>query len=518
MLKNFDIEKIDTNKLADCLEKSRRASYSAREALCIEIGVNFNDLDFGQTAPRDFAIQLVAYLKQMRNTEALLRLCQAIKYKTNILNTGYLIRSSLLKVLLATGSVTVLVLLLRFLGMLQVFELGAFDFLMWLRPSENQDSYVSIIGITGGEEISDKDLLQLIEYINKNENYKPSVIGLDIYRDKPTGAKEDHSNLVDYLKKNQNIVATCLVDPESESAHGSKPPYPEIQEAQLGFTDVFPDDYDVIRRHLFFLPEQEDSPCNTVFSFSFQLALNYLESLDPPIIPEPPKEEYFKIKNTIFKPLGNRVGGYQNPDQQFTLDAFQMLLNYRSPKPGTPTFPTYNASRVKGKLFKPSKISDLKGHVVLIGYTSLDPNENKDLHSTPYGYYGDKKMPGVLIHAHMVSQILNAVLEENRPLLSVWPWWLETVWIWVWSLIGGGIAWRYCSFSQRQRLVGVAFIFLSLIVLGVFCWLFLGELAIWVPLVPSALALILVLFVVWEVIPYHERIIPYIEIQVQSNR
>lgn len=493
MLKNFDIETIDENEFAQHLEQSGRAdNVAARQALCIKIGVEYRDMNWVESSSaHDFALQLVKHLKETGNTPALIKLRKAIKYNW----------FSLPKVLEATLLATVIVLLMRSLGILQPWELKAFDFLMWSRPHENQDSFVSIIGITRGKPISDKDLLELIQKIN--EDYKPSVIGLDIYRDEPTGAPEDNSKLVDYLKKNQNIVATCLVNPKSTKSddppEGDKPPYPEIQEAQLGFTDVVIDEDDVLRRHLFFLNRsKEDPPCNTEFSLSVQLAFNYLESQDPPIKPEPPKKECFKIKNTTFKSLGNRVGGYQKPDQQFTLDAFQMLLNYRSPKSGISTFPTYNDSQVRKKLFKPSKISDLKERVVLIGYTSLDPNKNKeDLHSTPYGYRDSKKMPGVFIQAHMVSQIINAVL-KNRPLLSVLPWWVEILWIGGWPLIAlivGIIAWKYCSFLKRQFLVKVAFIFLSLLV-G-FCRLFLCKLAIWVPLVPPALALILGLFFVW---------------------
>ncbi len=74
MLKDSDLE-----KLAELVKRSSRADHSARKALCIEIRVDPNELDFlAQTAPRDFAQQLVFYLSQTGNTEALSRLCQAI--------------------------------------------------------------------------------------------------------------------------------------------------------------------------------------------------------------------------------------------------------------------------------------------------------------------------------------------------------------------------------------------------------------------------------------------------------
>ncbi len=50
-------------------------------------------------------------------------------------------------------------------------------------------------------------------------------------------------------------------------------------------------------------------------------------------------------------------------------------------------------------------------------------------------------MPGVVVHAQIVSQILSAVL-DNRPLFWFWTEWGEILWIAGWSLVGGILAWR----------------------------------------------------------------------------
>lgn len=56
-------------------------------------------------------------------------------------------------------------------------------------------------------------------------------------------------------------------------------------------------------------------------------------------------------------------------------------------------------------------------------------------------------MPGVLVHAQMVSQILDAVLGQ-RDLFIFWEQWGEFLWICSWGLIGATLAW-----SSRNPLI-----------------------------------------------------------------
>ncbi len=124
----------------------------------------------------------------------------------------------------------------------------------------------------------------------------------------------------------------------------------------------------------------------------------------------------------------------------------------------------------------------VRDRIVLIGTTA----ENfHDYWSTPYsaGRWPHQSMAGVVVQAHMTSQILSAV-RDRRPLLWVWPKWCELLWIWCWSAIGGVLAWRNSSVLR----LGIA-------TCGAICLLYglcLGLLMLggWVPLVPSALALI----------------------------
>jgi TIR domain-containing protein len=65
--------------LSDLLVRSGKSHFSARTALCIQIGVDPNDLTFAEVAPRNFAVQLVAMLDESGNSNALLSLCGAIQ-------------------------------------------------------------------------------------------------------------------------------------------------------------------------------------------------------------------------------------------------------------------------------------------------------------------------------------------------------------------------------------------------------------------------------------------------------
>ncbi len=92
-------------------------------------------------------------------------------------------------------------------------------------------------------------------------------------------------------------------------------------------------------------------------------------------------------------------------------------------------------------------------------------------------------MSGVFIQAQMVSQILSAVL-DGRPLLGVWNRWSEASWILGWSLVGGLLAWRLRNLVILVPVgVGVAGILFGL------CRLLFIQ-GTWVPLVPSALGLV----------------------------
>jgi CHASE2 domain-containing sensor protein len=390
-------------------------------------------------------------------------------------------RSRLQTVLVVSVVVTALVMGVRQLGMLQRWELQAFDQLMGLRPDEGPDPRLLVVTVTEkdvqnqnpqerrGSSLSDRALVKLLE---KLQSYQPRVIGLDIYHDFPVDP--NHAELETHLHQNQRLIAVCKVSDPNKP--GISPP-PGFPADQLGFTDVVTDNDGILRRHLFYLTPVAADPCQTPYSFNLQLALAYLA--EQGILLDFTDQGYLHLGTTIFKPLEKSTGGYQQLDET----GHQVLLNYRS---SHSVAQQVTLTDILNDSINPNIVKD---RIVLIGTTA---ESFKDYFSTPYSTgQWSQEMPGVVIHAHMVSQILSAVL-DRRPLLWWWPSWGETLWIWGWSVVGGVMVWHLRSRSRVRLAQSPLYLGMAsgaaLVTLYGLCFVLLLK-GGWVPLVPSALAL-----------------------------
>ncbi|HBE18347.1 MAG TPA: Chase2 sensor protein, partial [Cyanobacteria bacterium UBA11367] len=213
---------------------------------------------------------------------------------------------------------------MRALGFLQPWELQAFDAVMRSRPQEAPDPRILIVTITeadvrsqppkerGGASLSDRSLAQLIE---KLEQFKPRVIGLDIYREE--AVKADEQKLATWMRNSDRFIAICKVS-EDDKNFGVAPP-PEVPIKRLGFSDVVRDHDNILRRHL--LAMADASPCNTDKSFSFRLATRYLADYNIKAKLTPEKD--WQIGTVTFKNLQSNSGGYHGIDNL----GYQVLLN-----------------------------------------------------------------------------------------------------------------------------------------------------------------------------------------------
>ncbi len=369
--------------------------------------------------------------------------------------------------------------------LLQKWELKAIDGLMRLRPPEKPDQRLLIVEATEndlqkyGYLISNDKLTELIE---KLEQYQPKVIGVNILREQE-------------VKNRHNLIYTCNHRLGNDPNSPGNPPPQGVPKEYIGFSDVIEDSDGVVRRHLLFMKPEATSPCQTPLSFSFQLAAYYLNTQG--IEPETNLEGYTKLDKTILKklttktwkselltwtnvlefvttPLNSSTGVYGNED----LRGYQLLLNYRSNQEQE-IAPKVTLQSVLENQVSPDAIKD---KIVIIGNTS--PNQSS-YWSTPYSEGRDRKIPGVLLQAQMVSQIISAVL-ANRPLLSFLPKWAEIILIWSWILVGALIGWIfYGKWSWLLLSDSIA-----IIILVVSCWGLLIS-GYWVPLVRPFLALII---------------------------
>lgn len=152
------------------------------------------------------------------------------------------------------------------------------------------------------------------------------------------------------------------------------------------------------------------------------------------------------------------------------------MLNYRRA-----TFPTVHLRDILAGREK-ARLSDLiPGRIILIGVVQ----PNVDSHPTSFGAeQRNGELPGVIIQAHMISQILSAV-EDGRPLIWWWPQDVEYLWIGTWSLVGSLLMWRLRSFVVRSLSL---IVFVGLLLGSCMGFLLVGG---WVPLAPAMLGLFL---------------------------
>ncbi|MDY6901471.1 MAG: CHASE2 domain-containing protein [Cyanobacteriota bacterium] len=370
--------------------------------------------------------------------------------------------------------ITALLMGIRYLGILQPFELKAFDQLMQLRPSEIPDSRLLVVTVTEedvrsqsekppGVSLSDKSLSQVLE---KLESYQPAAIGLDIYRD--YAVDNNYPKLTKQMQDSR-FVAVCQANSPNGKL-GVAPP-PEVDSKNLGFSDIQLDNDNIVRRHYLALTPPSGSDCNASYALNVQLALRYLYKKGIKL--QFPKDRAWQLGKLKFKPLEAHTGGYQGIDAL----GHQILLNYRSSPSPELIAPKITLGEVlAGKLNE----KDVKGKVVIIGTTA---ESFKDYALTPYTVGGKlQNIPGVVLQAQMTSQLISAALDE-RALISSWELGGELLWVWGWALTGGLTAWYLRKPIYLVLAVGVGIIILygsSLILLTSYGW--------WVPLVPAIIA------------------------------
>ncbi len=378
--------------------------------------------------------------------------------------------------------VATVLLLGRQLGLLESMELKGYDYLLRSRPPESLDERILIItntaediaaypNRTSSASLSDQTLLDLL---SKLKPLAPNTIGLDIYH---SHAEKDPA-LAKALKETDSLIGICKVSDETTENAVKKGPPPEIEDSRIGANDfvAYEAQGEVVRLHLLGLTPPPGSPCKANATLSAVIATRYAQSkgyLDDLVLPK----------------LTPTFGGYH----QLDTDGAQIMLNYRRLKSpqgtgcGDVKETPADCLSVSEVLEKPSE--QLRQHIedkiVLIGTTDFDFAAS-DRWVTPYtknrARSGDKT-PGVFLHAQMISQLISAAF-DNRLMIDSWPDWQEIAWIASWALIGGliGAFSRWPLNLWLRLLMGEGILLLA-------CWLWLVEAGLWVPLVPSAIAL-----------------------------
>jgi len=419
-------------------------------------------------------------------------------------------RSDIKVALIASIFITGLVFSSRWQGVIQDQELIAFDRTMQQQqtfeylmlpfnhfiqrqPVSIPDSRLLIIRVTqedlktlrqptietsnGARTLSDATLDKLLEKLDK---YQPRTIGLDLF------SVGEVNQIYKHLKSDLSsgrLISTCAGG-SSESGQLAKSAPTDSLKDNIGFADLVFDQDRVIRRHLLLMGLSNQLICKSfeVEAFSLKLALNYLRNLGI-TRQDIGDEDALKLGHLKLMPLKLHTGGYHKPDSDVE-GGIQIIMNYR---------PYQNYLDDIAKVFSITDIlktevdaTFIKDKIILIGADDLE-----DRHQTPYSSgQASRAIPGVFIHAQMVSHILD-LAERKRPLIWVLDWWIDLIWIWLWSLIGGLLIF----WAQRQNFLST-FLMLALLNLGTLsalhglCLSFLTLMGLWMPLFPSKVVLL----------------------------
>lgn len=320
--------------------------------------------------------------------------------------------------LIATG----LLVGVRSLGGLQVAELTIFDRMVQWQPQRSADPRLLVVGATEADlqkykqfPLSDRVVAQAVQAL---QPYQPRAIGLDLLRNNPR--EPGRAELLAALKAPNVVVITQLGNTELPPI----PPPPNMPASQVGFNDLVLDEDGVVRRNLLFA----DAKTTTQYSFSLRLALLFLQTQG--ILPKPDDRDpnILRLGKSVFRPLEENAGGYENVDSR----GYQVLLRYRTRNVAQQV----SLSDVLEGRLKPEWVKD---RIVLIGTTAPSA---KDLFFTPYSS-AEKDLPrmaGVMVHAQLVSQFLDAALDGGAQ-FWFWPEWGEGLWIVGWAIAGASLAW-----------------------------------------------------------------------------
>ncbi len=387
-------------------------------------------------------------------------------------------QAKLAREVILPGSIIVgLVLIARLTGFLQLYEWMALDSFSRNCSLNDTTARVTIVSIDetdlrmfGGFPLDDGELAKALQIVNE---YKPSVIGIDIFRDLPVG--ENNNLLIKAFKEIPSIVGIEVALNEKEVLN-VKPP-PALPPQRVGFADVLIDEDGKLRRSLL---ASRDWEGELKYSFVTQLARIYLSSRGFDFEQGDSVKNPIKFGSVEIPPFEANTGGYVNADA----NGNQMLVNFcSSQKPLT----YIHLRDIFAKNFSPEMV---RNRAVIFGVTAASIKDTFITSALKYTLFSSisgqsESMPnqiiyGVEAHAHVLRQILSTVLDKPN-LLKTWSNFWEYVWIIIWGIIGVSLS--VILQSPWKSLLGIAIICTKHIML----FYFLLMWGWWIPSIPTCL-------------------------------
>ncbi|MBD2694528.1 adenylate/guanylate cyclase domain-containing protein [Anabaena catenula FACHB-362] len=368
---------------------------------------------------------------------------------------------------------------MRVLGLFQMIDWAALDQFFKLRPPEPQDSRIVIVTIdedtirkVGTWPIPDAVLAKMLDKIRQQ---KPVAIGLDLYRDLPV--QPGNEKLIQILKSTPNLIGVKKVVGDGYGPEVN--PHPILSKRdQIAASDLLLDADGKVRRGLISL---ESKSGEEVVSLGTQLSLMYLEKKGIELKELDAEKRHYQLGKATFIPFEKNDGGYIRADDR----GYQILLNFRGTQDN---FQKYSIMQVVNGQVPPNWGRD---RIVLVGATAASLHDD---FFTPYSTSVSafpERMPGVVIHANVISQILSAAL-DGRPMMRGSSQEIQWLWIILWSFVGAILGWTLRSQKFIYKNISYRETILSLIVAG--SSLIFGSYLVflqgwWIPVVPAMLGL-----------------------------
>jgi len=302
---------------------------------------------------------------------------------------------------------TLLVVGVRESGWLQPIELWAYDRSLAVRVQLRSQPAPSVlvVGIDEGalqrfgDPVRDEVLAGALAGIAADG---ARVIGLDLFRDLkvPPGT----ARLNEALRETKELVGVYAFAPTGEP-HGVGPP-PAIEEPErLGFADVPVDPDGVVRRGLLFLSDGS----TTGWSFSLRLATAALAPQGIRPVPAAETPRWLRLGATSYRPLSPSRGLYQAGEP----GGYPFLLTFPAGVAGIDriAFEAVVDAEVPAGTFRDK--------IVLVGLTDAIGSRDIVRVPVPLDAEAGRELPGVMLHAHIVVQLLRQATGEARPLRAV---------------------------------------------------------------------------------------------------
>jgi CHASE2 domain-containing sensor protein/CheY-like chemotaxis protein len=385
--------------------------------------------------------------------------------------------------MITVSSVTFCVIAGEMAGLFQLLEWQTLEQFYNLRPLEARENRILIVTIdekdidqVGEWPIPDGVLADLLIQLKAQQ---PAVIGLNIYRNLPV--EPGHEKLVAVMKSTPNLIGVMKL----AGSHKVPPPPALLEQDQIAIVDWIEDTDSKVRRGLL----SAGNPNGEIFlGLAARLSLIYLEKKGISLKPLDKRGDTLQLGKAVFTPFNGKEFNYQKAD----IGGYQIFLNYRGFQD---RFHIVTLEEVLNGSVDPELIRD---RIVLIGTTAKSVNDAFHVGYRKKALYSKNPlqsgvpMPGLVLHANLTSQILSAAI-DGRPLIRIWTYHTEWLWIVCWSLISSGLTWRllYVNSKRQQRFRGLLVLGITFAILIILTTSYLAFLVgWWIPSVSPLLALI----------------------------